>query len=133
SESAAATSTSAIEGPARRAGRHRVAGILHTLASRADTGAGPWTNRGRVCGWANRAPGVGLSACSARMRLQTGWSEFESGGARLRGYVTRPATRTDPLPVAIVIQEAWGVDEHIRDVADRLAYAGYLAFAPDLY
>ncbi|MGA2319476.1 MAG: dienelactone hydrolase family protein [Solirubrobacteraceae bacterium] len=67
------------------------------------------------------------------MRLEADWSEFEAEGARLRGYLARPAASTDPLPVAIVIQEAWGVDDHIRDVADRLASAGYLAFAPDLY
>ena len=67
------------------------------------------------------------------MRLEANWSEFEGEGARLRGYVARPASSTDPLPVAIVIQEAWGVDDHISDVADRLASAGYLAFAPDLY
>src|ERR1700691_2113295 len=67
------------------------------------------------------------------MRLEADWSEFEADGARLRGYVGRQTSSTDPLPVAIVIQGAWGVDDHIRDVADRLASAGYLALAPDLY
>ena len=67
------------------------------------------------------------------MRVDSGWSEFESAGAHLRGYHARPAAGDEPLPVAIVIQEAWGVDDHIRDVADRMACAGYLAFAPDLY
>jgi len=67
------------------------------------------------------------------MRLQTEWSEFEAGGARLRGYLARPAPAADALPIAIVIQEVWGVDPHIRDIADRLASCGYLAFAPDLY
>jgi carboxymethylenebutenolidase len=70
---------------------------------------------------------------SSPVRLETDWSEFEADGARMRGYVARPATSTEPLPVAIVIQEAWGVDDHIRDLADRLACAGHLAFAPDLY
>jgi carboxymethylenebutenolidase len=48
------------------------------------------------------------------------------------GYLTRPA-RADGPPAVLVIQELWGLDSHIRDVADRLATAGYLAFAPDLY
>jgi carboxymethylenebutenolidase len=33
----------------------------------------------------------------------------------------------------VVIQEWWGLVPHIRDVADRLADAGYVALAPDLY
>jgi carboxymethylenebutenolidase len=38
-----------------------------------------------------------------------------------------------PMPAVIVIQEAWGVDAHIQDVAMRYAQAGYVAFAPDLF
>ncbi len=67
------------------------------------------------------------------MDLQTEWIEFESSGAHLRGYLARAASSQEALPIAIVIQEAWGVDDHIRDVAERLACAGYLALAPDLY
>jgi carboxymethylenebutenolidase len=37
------------------------------------------------------------------------------------------------VPAVIVIQEAWGVDEHIEDVAARFAKAGYVALAPDLF
>jgi carboxymethylenebutenolidase len=33
----------------------------------------------------------------------------------------------------IVIQEWWGLNQHIKNVADRLAAAGYTALAPDLY
>src|ERR1039458_3505969 len=33
----------------------------------------------------------------------------------------------------LVIQEVWGVDGHIHDVAARFATAGYAALAPDLY
>jgi carboxymethylenebutenolidase len=38
-----------------------------------------------------------------------------------------------PVPAIVVIQEAWGVDEHIEDVAKRFAKAGYVALAPDLF
>jgi carboxymethylenebutenolidase len=38
-----------------------------------------------------------------------------------------------PLPAVLLIQEAWGVDAHIADVARRLAAAGYGVLAPDLY
>jgi carboxymethylenebutenolidase len=37
------------------------------------------------------------------------------------------------LPGVIVIQEAFGVEPHIQDVAQRFATAGYAAFAPDLF
>ena len=38
-----------------------------------------------------------------------------------------------PFPVILVIQEIFGVHEHIRDVCRRLAKSGYLAIAPDLF
>ncbi len=36
-------------------------------------------------------------------------------------------------PAVVVIQEWWGVNDHIRSIASRLAAEGFLAFAPDLY
>jgi carboxymethylenebutenolidase len=47
--------------------------------------------------------------------------------------MVRPAAARGALPAVIVIHEAWGADDHIRDVAGRIASAGYLAFVPDLY
>lgn len=59
-----------------------------------------------------------------------------SGRERLAGtpaYGARPAAAQAPLAAVVVIQEVWGVDEHIRDLTDRFATAGYYAVAPDLY
>ncbi|MCB8976464.1 MAG: dienelactone hydrolase family protein [Ardenticatenaceae bacterium] len=39
----------------------------------------------------------------------------------------------EPRPAIIVIQEWWGLNEHIKDVARRFANEGYVALAPDLY
>src|SRR5690606_1103468 len=39
----------------------------------------------------------------------------------------------DKLPVVLVVQEIFGVHEHIRDVCRRLAKQGYLAIAPELF
>ncbi|MBK8899577.1 MAG: dienelactone hydrolase family protein [Anaerolineaceae bacterium] len=39
----------------------------------------------------------------------------------------------EPRPAIIVIQEWWGLNEHIKDVARRFASEGYVALAPDLY
>ena len=38
-----------------------------------------------------------------------------------------------PFPVALVVQEIFGVHEHIKDLCRRLAKSGYLAVAPELY
>ncbi len=41
--------------------------------------------------------------------------------------------RGEPAPAVVVFQEAFGVDDHIASVCRRLARAGYLAIAPELY
>ena len=47
-------------------------------------------------------------------------------------YRALPATGQD-LPVVLVVQEIFGVHEHIQDICRRLAKLGYLAIAPELY
>jgi carboxymethylenebutenolidase len=48
------------------------------------------------------------------------------------GYAAMPATGTG-FPVVLVVQEVFGVHEHIQDLCRRLGKAGYLAVAPELY
>lgn len=67
------------------------------------------------------------------MQLESGWVTIEGPGGPGRGYLARTGAVDDPRPGILVIQEVWGVDAHLIDVVDRLAAAGYLAFAPDLY
>ncbi len=57
--------------------------------------------------------------------------EFPTGAARRPGYLAVPAGVRGPA--TIVLQEWWGLDEHIRSVCDRLAAEGFFALAPDLY
>src|SRR5690349_203257 len=38
-----------------------------------------------------------------------------------------------PFPVVLVVQEIFGVHEHIKDICRRLAKLGYYAIAPELY
>ena len=49
-----------------------------------------------------------------------------------RGYLAEPAPGR-PARGVIVLQEYWGLNDHIKDVADRFAQAGFMALAPDLY
>ena len=53
-------------------------------------------------------------------------------GFKLPAYRAAPAGRKD-LPVVLVIQEIFGVHEYIADTCRRLAHAGYLAIAPELF
>lgn len=56
--------------------------------------------------------------------------EFESDGHSGRGYLAAP---DGGGPGVVVIQEWWGLVDHIKAVCDRLAAEGFVALAPDLY
>ncbi len=93
------------------------------------------------------ALGLGYAAAAAPLMAQTaihttaegldaGWISFSVQGFEVPAY--RAAPRTVPegqsgLPVVLVVQEIFGVHEYIADVCRRLARAGYLAIAPQLY
>jgi carboxymethylenebutenolidase len=47
------------------------------------------------------------------------------------GHLSLPSET--PAPGIIVLQEWWGLEPHIKDVADRFAAEGFVALAPDLY
>lgn len=57
--------------------------------------------------------------------------DFRSNGHMASGYlVTPPAGKG---PGVLVIQEWWGLDAGIKEMAERLGAAGFVALAPDLY
>lgn len=55
-----------------------------------------------------------------------------ANGTRVEGYLSAPEG-TGRVPAVVVIQEWWGLVDHIKDVTDRFAREGFLALAPDLY
>jgi carboxymethylenebutenolidase len=55
-----------------------------------------------------------------------------SDGTGMDAYVSRPDTSGN-FPGLIVLQEAFGVNRHIRNVADRFAQEGHFAIAPELF
>lgn len=57
--------------------------------------------------------------------------EFSSNGGTTTGYLAIPEKGSGPG--VVVIQEWWGLVDHIKDVCDRFAAEGYVALAPDLF
>lgn len=64
--------------------------------------------------------------------LETGAATIAVSGGELPLFYARPAGQ-QPYPTVLVVQEIFGVHEHIRDICRRLAHLGYLAVAPELY
>ena len=57
--------------------------------------------------------------------------EFKSNGSTASGYLVKPSSGSGPG--VLVIQEWWGLDSGIKEMAERLGKAGFVALAPDLY
>ncbi len=64
--------------------------------------------------------------------LTAGEVKVPTKDGSMPAYRAMPAGKTG-LPTVLVVQEVFGVHEHIKDVARRLAKQGYLAVAPELY
>ncbi|MEC4723052.1 dienelactone hydrolase family protein [Noviherbaspirillum sp. CPCC 100848] len=64
--------------------------------------------------------------------LQAGEIQIPAGDRDIPAYWAAPEGN-GPHPVILVVQEIFGVHEHIKDVVRRFAKLGYLAIAPDLY
>ncbi|MDD2746962.1 MAG: dienelactone hydrolase family protein [Acidithiobacillus ferrooxidans] len=62
-------------------------------------------------------------------QITSEWVQLENGP---RAWYARPAG-VGPHPAVLVFIEAFGVNAHFQDVAQRLARAGYCAMVPDLY
>ncbi|HET6465598.1 MAG TPA: dienelactone hydrolase family protein [Nitrospiria bacterium] len=64
--------------------------------------------------------------------LSVGEVKIPVADGQIPGYRAMPAAG-GPFPVVLVVQEVFGVHEHIRDICRRFAKRGYLAVAPELY
>ncbi len=64
--------------------------------------------------------------------LTAGEVTIDVAGFKMPAYRAQPAGKTG-LPVVLVLSEIFGVHEYIADTALRLARAGYLAIAPELF
>lgn len=83
------------------------------------------------------APLIGANAAQAAMvaaddpRLRGEETPWPGATGEMRGYLVRPVESMEKLPAVIVIHENRGLNEHVRDVARRVALEGFVTLAPD--
>ena len=64
--------------------------------------------------------------------ITAGEVKIPTSDGEIPAYSAKPAKGSN-FPTVIVVQEIFGVHEHIKDVCRRLAKAGYMAVAPEMY
>jgi carboxymethylenebutenolidase len=63
--------------------------------------------------------------------MQTETLNFDTSNGPTTAFVARPENGS--AKAVILIQEWWGLNDHIKDIAQRYAAEGFTAIAPDLY
>lgn len=58
--------------------------------------------------------------------------QYQSGKVGMTAFVAAPRAK-DRRPTIMIVQEWWGLTDHMKDLARRYAAEGYVAIAPDLY
>jgi len=78
---------------------------------------------------------VCLVAGAASAEVKTKEIEYKAGDTTLQGFLAwdDALTKTGKVPGVLVIHEWWGHNQHARNQAKRLAQAGYVGFALDMY
>ena len=114
-------------------GRHLTAAYARRLVphlARADASCGPEPVRGRAgLGSGSTGSPSREAPCPRTRPVRTPPSRAAAG----RPTATSRCPASGTGPGVIVIQEWWGLTDHIADVTDRLAAEGFVALAPDLY
>lgn len=100
----------------------------------------PLTRRRFLASSAGAGFALAVSPISADTVIRTDSADLVAGdvmipveeGGEIPGYLARPQGQ-GPYPVVLVVQEIFGVHEHIKDVCRRFAHEGYLALAPEMF
>jgi carboxymethylenebutenolidase len=77
-------------------------------------------------------PAGGQTITTDEKGLTAGEVKIPVADGTIPGYRAMPA-RGNAYPVVVVVQEIFGVHEHIKDICRRFAKAGYCAVAPELF
>ena len=65
--------------------------------------------------------------------MKTETLNFNTANGATTAFVAMPDEIADDAKAVILVQEWWGLNEHIKDIATRYADEGFIAIAPDLY
>ena len=65
--------------------------------------------------------------------MKTETFEYKSPELTFRGHLAYDETKTEKRPGVLVTHEAWGLGEHAKSRAERLAQLGYVALAVDMF
>jgi len=75
---------------------------------------------------------LALASAALALPTQTETVTFQSGGENVSAYLAIPDT-PGPHPALVVIHEWWGLNDWVKEQAQKFAEQGYVALAPDLY
>lgn len=104
-----------------------------------------WSRRDFMAGSIASGFALAVQPICAQTLIQTDTLDLEHGMVQVAtdngdipAYYALPSKAALPpmpssIPIMLVVHEAWGVHEHIKDVARRFAKLGYLAVAPELF
>ena len=104
-----------------------------------------WSRRDFMAGSAAAGFALAAQPICAQTMIQTdtldldhGMAQIPTDSGNIPAYWAMPSkmalpSRWSSMPIILVVQEIFGVHEHIKDVARRFAKLGYLAVAPELY
>jgi carboxymethylenebutenolidase len=73
-----------------------------------------------------------MSSEQSTSATETTFPASTADGQSVQAYVARPAATT-PAPAIVLIHEWWGLNPHLKDIAERFARAGFITAAVDLY
>ncbi len=80
---------------------------------------------------------VALASCwfaaDARAEIMTKTITYKDGDVTLKGMMAWDSAKSGKRPGVLVICEWWGLNDANKNRARRMAAAGYVAFAPDMY
>lgn len=65
--------------------------------------------------------------------MKTETLQFDTGRGATTAYAAMPEEIDSDRKAVVIIHEYWGLNDHIKDIANRYADAGFIAVAPDLY
>lgn len=78
-------------------------------------------------------PALLLALALPAFAVETAIIRYQEGDSMLQGYLAIDPAPETPRPVVLIVHEWWGLTDHPKQAADRLAKEGFAAFAVDMF